>query len=111
MASTSSPSWFDCSAVMVAGAETLLTSLWKVDDKATRDLMKRYYGNLLKGQGRAESMREAAQFVRKKHPHPYFWAPFITIGRSGPLTGFGKASKSSKSAASSKDGAPAAADE
>lgn len=98
-------------AVMVAGAQTLLTSLWKVDDKATRDLMKRYYGNLLKGQGRAESMREAAQFVRKKHPHPYFWAPFITIGRSGPLTGFGKASKSSKSAASSKDSAPAAAAE
>ena len=49
--------------------------------------MKRYYGNLLKGLGRAESMREAAQFVRKKHPHPYFWAPFITIGRSGPLSG------------------------
>ncbi len=90
-------------AVMVAGAQTLLTSLWKVDDKATRDLMKRYYSNLLKGLGRAESMREAAQFVRKKHPHPYYWAPFITIGRSGPLTGFGKASKSSKSAASSKD--------
>jgi len=90
-------------AVMVAGAQTLLTSLWKVDDKATRDLMKRYYGNLLKGLGRAESMREAAQFVRKKHPHPYFWAPFITIGRSGPLNGFGKASKASKSAPSGHD--------
>ena len=74
-----------------------------MDDKATRDLMKRYYGNLLKGLGRAESMREAAQFVRKKHPHPYYWAPFITIGRSGSLSGFGKASKSSKAAASSKD--------
>jgi CHAT domain-containing protein len=89
-------------AVMVAGAQTLLTSLWKVDDKATRDLMKRYYSNLLKGLGRAESMREAAQFVRKKHPHPYFWAPFITIGRSGPLTGFGKASKAKAAPASDK---------
>lgn len=79
-------------AVMVAGAQTLLTSLWKVDDKATKDLMSRYYKNLLSGQGRAESMRAAALFVRKKRPHPYFWAPFITIGRSTPLSGIGKAS-------------------
>jgi CHAT domain-containing protein len=86
-------------AVMVAGAQTLLTSLWKVDDKATRDLMKRYYGNLLKGMGRADGMREAAQFVRKKRPHPYFWAPFITIGRSDALTGFNhKAGKGAKAA-------------
>jgi CHAT domain-containing protein len=90
-------------AVMVAGAQTLLTSLWKVDDKATRDLMKRYYSNLLKGSGRAEAMREAALFVRKKHPHPYYWAPFIAIGRSEPLAGFGhggKGGKASKAAES-----------
>ena len=79
-------------AVMVAGAQTLLTSLWKVDDKATRDLMTRYYKNLLGGSGRAEAMRAAAQYVRKKRPHPYYWAPFITIGRSAPLSGIGKAS-------------------
>lgn len=80
-------------AVMVAGAETLLTSLWKVDDKATRDLMTQYYKNLLKGQGRGQAMREAALGLRKKKPHPYFWAPFIAIGRSAPLVGIGKAKK------------------
>lgn len=98
-------------AVIVAGAQTLLTSLWKVDDKATRDLMKRYYGNLLKGMGRAEGMREAAQFVRKKHPHPYFWAPFITIGRSGPLSGFGKGGKAAKAAKAQEAAKPAASDD
>ncbi len=77
-------------AVMVAGAETLLTSLWKVDDKATRDLMERYYKNLLKGRGRSDAMREAALQLRKSHPHPYFWAPFIAIGRAAPLLGIGK---------------------
>ena len=77
-------------AVMVAGAESLLTSLWKVDDKATRDLMARYYKNLLKGSGRADAMREAALYLRKKHPHPYYWAPFIAIGRAAPLAGLGK---------------------
>jgi CHAT domain-containing protein len=92
-------------AVMVAGAETLLTSLWKVDDKATRDLMTKYYQNLLKGQGRGQGMRDAALALRKKKPHPYYWAPFITIGRSAPLTGIGKGKKPAAAAA------PAAADD
>jgi CHAT domain-containing protein len=90
-------------AVMVAGAETLLTSLWKVDDKATRDLMTKYYQNLLKGGGRGQSMREAALALRKKHPHPYFWAPFIAIGRSAPVTGIGKGSKHATAAAAADD--------
>lgn len=81
-------------AVMVAGAETLLTSLWKVDDKATRDLMERYYKNLLKGRGRSEAMREAALHLRKARSHPYYWAPFIPIGRAAPLVGVGKSAGS-----------------
>ncbi len=81
-------------AVMVAGAETLLTSLWKVDDKATRDLMERYYKNLLKGRSRSDAMREAALHLRKGRSHPYYWAPFIPIGRAAPLVGVGKSSAS-----------------
>jgi CHAT domain-containing protein/Tfp pilus assembly protein PilF len=74
-------------ALMVAGAESLVTSLWKVNDEATRDLMESYYGNLLAGQGRAEALRAAMQALRQKHPHPYFWAPFILIGKDAPLQG------------------------
>lgn len=79
-------------AVMVAGAETLVTSLWKVDDLATRDLMARYYKSLLGGRGRAESMREAALAVRKTRPHVGYWAPFIVIGRGDRLAGIAKES-------------------
>lgn len=98
-------------AVMVAGAQTLLTSLWKVDDKATRDLMTRYYKNLMGGTGRAESMRDAALFIRKKRPHPYFWAPFIAIGRSSAIEGIGKgkgkAAKAEDTEEETDDAAPA----
>jgi CHAT domain-containing protein/tetratricopeptide (TPR) repeat protein len=48
-------------AVMAAGAETLVTSLWRVDDKATRALIVRYYEGLLAGLGRAEAMQAAAR--------------------------------------------------
>jgi CHAT domain-containing protein len=74
-------------ALVVAGAQTLVTSLWKVDDQVTRDLMVAYYKNLLGGAGRVEALRRAALLIRKTHPEPRFWAPFIAIGQNGPLKG------------------------
>jgi CHAT domain-containing protein len=72
-------------AIMVAGAETLVVSLWRVDDEVTHTLMESYYRNLLAGQGRVEALRAAMHSVRAQHPHPHFWAPFIAIGRDTPL--------------------------
>jgi CHAT domain-containing protein len=72
-------------AFMVAGAETVVMSLWKVDDETTRTLMEAYYSNLLAGQGRAAALREAMRKVRRAQPHPYYWAPFIAMGRDAPL--------------------------
>ena len=76
-------------ALVVAGAETLVTSLWKVDDKVTRDLMTQFYRNLKAGHGRVESLRQAALAIRRKHPEPRFWAPFIGIGQSTPISKLG----------------------
>ena len=74
-------------AVMISGAETLVTSLWRVDDAVTKDLMADYYQNLLAGAGRADALQEAAIQVKREHPHPYYWASFISIGRTEPLRG------------------------
>jgi CHAT domain-containing protein len=74
-------------AFIVAGAETVVTSLWKVDDEVTSALMEAYYRNLLAGQGRAAAMREAMRALRQTRPHPHSWAPFIVLGRDTPLRG------------------------
>ncbi|HEX8703046.1 MAG TPA: CHAT domain-containing protein, partial [Myxococcaceae bacterium] len=74
-------------ALVVAGAETVVMSLWKVNDDSTRLLMEAYYGNLLAGQGRASALREAMRSLRVSRPHPYDWAPFIALGRDAPLQG------------------------
>lgn len=73
-------------AFLVAGAETLVTSLWQVNDTATGKLMELYYQKLLKKRkGRLEGMQEAMKEMRAKYPHPYYWAPFLVIGSDGPL--------------------------
>jgi CHAT domain-containing protein/Tfp pilus assembly protein PilF len=72
-------------AFVVAGAETVVMSLWIVNDETTSTLMAAYYKHLLKGEGRASAMREAMRSLRATQPHPHYWAPFIALGESGPL--------------------------
>jgi tetratricopeptide (TPR) repeat protein len=72
-------------SLAVAGAETVVMSLWKVEDQTTSTLMEAYYRNLLAGQGRAAALREAMRELRTTLPHPHFWAPFIALGRDTPL--------------------------
>jgi CHAT domain-containing protein/Tfp pilus assembly protein PilF len=74
-------------ALVVAGAETVVMSLWKVNDDSTRRLMEAYYRKLLEGQGRAAALREAMLWLRATRPHPHDWAPFIVLGRDAPLRG------------------------
>ncbi|HEX2572562.1 MAG TPA: CHAT domain-containing tetratricopeptide repeat protein [Polyangia bacterium] len=78
-------------AFTVAGAETLVTSLWKVNDQTTHEFMKDFYEGLTAGRGRAEALREAMRRMRKRHEHPYYWAPFILVGNGAPLRGIGPA--------------------
>jgi tetratricopeptide (TPR) repeat protein/CHAT domain-containing protein len=72
-------------ALTVAGAETIVMSLWKVNDDTTSQLMEDYYRHLLAGQGRGTALREAMRSLRRTHPHPHYWAPFIALGRDAPL--------------------------
>jgi CHAT domain-containing protein len=74
-------------ALVLAGAETSMVSLWPVSDKGTRDLMTDFYGRLLGGSSRAGALRNV-QLAMLKSParrHPYYWASFIQSGAWGPL--------------------------
>jgi CHAT domain-containing protein len=63
-----------------AGATSVVVSLWDVNDRTTADLMKNFYANLTAGRSRGASLRSAMLEVRKEHPHPFYWAPFVLIG-------------------------------
>jgi CHAT domain-containing protein len=66
---------------LFAGAPSVITSLWKVDDLATAVLMKRFYRYLKQGDSRAEALRKAQVFVKESlNGHPSAWAAFHLTG-------------------------------
>lgn len=100
-------------ALVLAGSETQVMSLWPVSDKATRDLMIEYYRALQNGEGRTAALRNVqlkmlnrqkqegaparGQGVKKNadktsppppsYSHPYYWASFIQSGEWANLEG------------------------
>jgi CHAT domain-containing protein len=74
-------------ALVIAGAEAQLMSLWKVDDAATRELMTAYYQRLVAGEGRAEALRQVQleMLANPARRRPRYWASFIPIGAWSPL--------------------------
>ena len=74
-----------------AGANSLMMSLWSVEDKATSLFMKEFYRQLMAGNGKHESMKAAQRHVREYKEtdedgemiHPYdnykYWAAFVLL--------------------------------
>jgi len=68
-------------AIRVAGAESLIMSMWEVDDKATQELMTYFYDYWIdKKMSKKEAFKEAQQKIREKYKHPYYWGAFIMLG-------------------------------
>lgn len=69
-------------AFTLAGAHTQVSSLWKVDDSTTQQLMVAFYQNLAAGKGRSEALRQAQLALMQENSRqiPYFWAAFVSSG-------------------------------
>ena len=66
-----------------AGVNSIMMSLWEVDDEATQVFMSAFYKNLVEGQSKREAFVNAQQYLRitqdKKFDNPQFWAAFIML--------------------------------
>lgn len=67
-------------AFQIAGAKTIIMSLWKVNDQTTQELMTEFYKLLLSGKKIHEAFRDAQLSIKAKYQHPYFWGGFVLIG-------------------------------
>ena len=74
-------------ALQVAGAESVMMSMWAVPDKETQELMTLFYKKWLSGKDKYEALREAQVEMRKRvkarygKDLPQYWGAFVLVGR------------------------------
>lgn len=64
-----------------AGSPSIVLSLWTVDDEATAGLMTYFYKELQRTSSPAAALRAAQRSIIGEQPHPFFWSPFVLVGR------------------------------
>lgn len=72
-----------------AGAKSVLTTLWKVNDKSTSEFMAYFYQNLSQGKDKAQALRLAKlKMLDSLYAHPFYWAAFVLNGDYNSNIGF-----------------------
>lgn len=66
-------------AFKLAGVQSLIMSLWKVDDNATMHLMNNFYSNWIGGMSKHNAFNSAIEQIRKTYTSPYYWAAFVML--------------------------------
>ena len=67
--------------LLYAGAQGVLVTLWDVNDRSTAEFMKLFYEALKVNKNKAQAVQEAMAEIRRRYAHPYYWAPFVLVGK------------------------------
>ena len=76
-------------AFTYAGAESVVMSHWRVDDKSSSTIMQYFYKYLAEGKSKDKALRLAKlQFLEEAHPasqHPFHWNNYVLLGNTSPI--------------------------
>jgi CHAT domain-containing protein len=72
-----------------SGSQSVVMSMWEIEDRSGTDIVKLFYKNLKKGYSKSESLRRARIYYLKNsdqlRSHPYFWSALVVYGNNNPL--------------------------
>ncbi len=76
-------------AFIHSGAQSVMASLWKVNEQSTSEIVENFYGYLKKGETKAQALRKAKLDFTETNPteaqSPYYWAGLVYIGEDEKL--------------------------
>jgi CHAT domain-containing protein/Tfp pilus assembly protein PilF len=67
--------------LLYAGTQGVLVTLWDVNDQSTAEFMELFYRALRSKSNKAEALQSAMAELRRRYKHPYYWAPFVLVGK------------------------------
>jgi CHAT domain-containing protein len=67
--------------LLYAGTQGVLVTLWDVNDRSTAEAMGLFYDALKSNLNKAETLRQVTRAIRRSYPHPFYWAPFVLVGK------------------------------
>ena len=74
---------------LFAGSQSVVMSMWAVEDKSSSAVIKSFYKNMRSGQTKSSALRDARlKFLRtadQERSHPYYWSALVIYGDDTPL--------------------------
>ena len=68
-------------AFLIAGAKSIIMSLWSVSDDATMQLMTLFYTNYAKSGNKQQAFADAIKQLKVKYKEPFFWSAFVMLSK------------------------------
>jgi len=71
------------SAFLIAGSDSVLVSLWNINDRSTAQFMEYFYSYLTEGKSITRALQEAkVAMIHSRNSRPFYWAAFVLMGDS-----------------------------
>jgi len=74
---------------LYSGSQSVVMSMWEIEDRSGTDIIKMFYDNLLKGRSKSSALKNARKDYLKNagqlRSHPYFWATLLIYGDNTPI--------------------------
>jgi CHAT domain-containing protein len=68
-------------AFLIAGAKSIIMSLWSVSDDATMLLMTQFYNNYAKTGNKVQAFSDAIKQLKIKYKEPFYWSAFVMLSK------------------------------